>query len=192
MTHVPLYLDAVEGTLRRDPPVDEGAASYASTRGTPDRPSFADRFERSTEITGGMSLRLWMSTTEGDDMDLFVLLRKFDAAGREVYFYGYNGFAKDGVANGWLRVSHRELDIERSRPGRARGIRTGGENLSIRARSYRWMLRSFPRAPILKLVARYDLTCRATMLLDIQASGMSRLSTAGSNWCTPAAATCRR
>src|SRR5260370_19180868 len=51
-------------------------------------------------------------------MDLFVLLRKFDATGKEVYFYGYNGFAKDGVAKGWLRVSHRALDPERSRPGR--------------------------------------------------------------------------
>jgi hypothetical protein len=32
--------------------------------------------------------------------------------------YGYNGFAHDGVAKGWLRVSHRELDPERSRRGR--------------------------------------------------------------------------
>src|SRR2546429_9754682 len=30
----------------------------------------------------------------------------------------YNGFAHDGVAKGWLRVSHRALDPERSRPGR--------------------------------------------------------------------------
>jgi predicted acyl esterase len=51
-------------------------------------------------------------------MDLFVVLRKFDATGKEVYFYGYNGFARDGVAKGWLRVSHRALDDERSRPGR--------------------------------------------------------------------------
>lgn len=51
-------------------------------------------------------------------MDLFVLLRKFDATGKEVYFYGYNGFANDGVAKGRLRVSHRALDAERSRPGR--------------------------------------------------------------------------
>jgi predicted acyl esterase len=38
--------------------------------------------------------------------------------GNEVYFYGYNGFDRDGVAKGWLRVSHRALDRERSRPGR--------------------------------------------------------------------------
>ena len=65
-----------------------------------------------------MTLSLWVSTSEGDDMDLFVLLRKFDATGKEVFFYGYNGFAHDGVAKGWLRVSHRALDPERSRPGR--------------------------------------------------------------------------
>jgi predicted acyl esterase len=118
VTYVPLYLDAVGGRLRTDPPIDEGAAFYASTRGSPDRTSFAYRFERATEITGGMTLRLWVSTTEGDDMDLFVLLRKYNSAGNEVYFYGYNGFANDGVAKGWLRVSHRQLDNERSRPGR--------------------------------------------------------------------------
>jgi uncharacterized protein len=33
-------------------------------------------------------------------------------------FYGYNAFRRDGAAKGWLRVSHRVLDPERSRPGR--------------------------------------------------------------------------
>ena len=66
-----------------------------------------------------MTLSVWVSTSEGDDLDLFVLLRKFDAVGKEVFFYGYNGFAYDGVAKGWLRVSHRELDPKLSRLGRA-------------------------------------------------------------------------
>jgi predicted acyl esterase len=64
-----------------------------------------------------MTLKLWVSTSEGTDMDLFAKLRKFDAAGQEVFFYGYNGFDKDGVAKGWLRVSHRAVDPRRSRPG---------------------------------------------------------------------------
>jgi predicted acyl esterase len=117
LAYTPLYLDADRGRLRTNPPFDERAVSYAVT-GDTDRSSFTYQFERAAELTGGMTLRLWVSTTEGDDMDLFVVLRKFDAAGNEVYFYGYNGFAKDGVAKGWLRVSHRELDSERSRPGR--------------------------------------------------------------------------
>jgi len=65
-----------------------------------------------------MTLKLWVSTSEGDDLDLFVVPRKWDAAGREVPFYGYSGFDRDGVAKGWLRVSHRALDVARSRPGR--------------------------------------------------------------------------
>ena len=65
-----------------------------------------------------MALKLWVSASEGDDLDLFVLLRKFDDRGREVFFFGYNGFDRDGVAKGWLRVSHREQDPARSRPGR--------------------------------------------------------------------------
>jgi predicted acyl esterase len=46
------------------------------------------------------------------------VLHKLRGAGVEVFFYGYNGFTKDGVAKGWLRASHRELDAGRSRPGR--------------------------------------------------------------------------
>jgi predicted acyl esterase len=69
-------------------------------------------------LTGTMALKLWVTTTAGNDLDVFAVIRKQDARGREVFFFGYNGFAKDAVAKGWLRVSHRELDALRSRPGR--------------------------------------------------------------------------
>ena len=118
VTYVMLYLDAVTGTLTPELPANEGVVQYDPRGGPRDRASFVYSFEHDTELTGGMTLRLWGSTSEGDDMDLFVLLRKFDATGKEVFFYGYNGFANDGVAKGWLRVSHRALDPERSRPGR--------------------------------------------------------------------------
>lgn len=49
-------------------------------------------------------------------MDLFVVLRKFDSTGSEVFFSGYNGYDRDGLAKGWLRASHRELDTLRSKP----------------------------------------------------------------------------
>lgn len=116
--YVPLYLDAVTEKLMPELPVSEGMVQYDPRGGARDRASFVYRFEQETELTGSMTLALWVSTSEGDDLDLFVLLRKFDATGKEVFFYGYNGFANDGVAKGWLRVSHRELDPERSRPGR--------------------------------------------------------------------------
>src|SRR6266487_1617230 len=118
VTYVTLYLDAVTGTLTPELPANEGVVQYDPRGGPRDRASFVYRFEHDTELTGAMTLSLWVSTSEGDDLDLFVLLRKFDATGKEVFFYGYNGFANDGVAKGWLRVSHRALDPERSRPGR--------------------------------------------------------------------------
>ena len=61
-------------------------------------------------------MKLWVSTSEGDDLDLFVVLRKLDSSGREVYFSGFNGYERDGLAKGWLRTSHRELDTTRSTP----------------------------------------------------------------------------
>ena len=114
-----LFLDARSRMLTAIPPTEEGSVQYDPNRqGSSGRVSFVHRFVRYNEITGGMTLKLWVSTSNGEDLDLFVLLRKFDADGLETFFYGYNGFAKDGVAKGWLRVSHRELDFERSRPGR--------------------------------------------------------------------------
>ena len=63
-------------------------------------------------------MRVWVSTSVGDDLDLFVVLKKFDNRGREVFFSGYNGYKKDSVAKGWLRVSHRALDPLLNRPSR--------------------------------------------------------------------------
>jgi uncharacterized protein len=115
----PWYLDATSHQLVTERTRDEAAVSYHATGTRPeDRARFMRRFERDTELTGSMTLKLWVSTSEGDDLDLFVVLRKWDSAGREVAFYGYNGFEKDGIAKGWLRVSHRALDPARSRPGR--------------------------------------------------------------------------
>jgi putative CocE/NonD family hydrolase len=116
-TYLPLYLDASSGVARPDAPASAGVVRY-DPRAAGDRASFIYRCEREAELTGGMTLTLWVSTSAGDDMDLFVVLRKLGATGAEVPFYGYNGFAGDAVAKGWLRVSHRELDPERSRPGR--------------------------------------------------------------------------
>jgi uncharacterized protein len=76
------------------------------------------RFASDTELTGSMTFKLWVSTSDGDDLDLFVVVHKLGRAGDEVHLYGFNGFGNDAVAKGWLRVSHRETDPQRSRPGR--------------------------------------------------------------------------
>ncbi|MGE5146992.1 MAG: CocE/NonD family hydrolase C-terminal non-catalytic domain-containing protein, partial [Candidatus Eiseniibacteriota bacterium] len=51
------------------------------------------------------------------DMDLFLTLRAFDPAGKEVTFVGAND-PQAPVTQGWLRASHRKLDAKRSKPGR--------------------------------------------------------------------------
>jgi hypothetical protein len=113
--HVPLYLDAAASALSLAPVGAEASVRYAASSGLA---KFSYSFAGLVEITGETKLRLWVSTTEGDDLDLFVVLRKFDANGREVRLCGYNGWKKDAVAKGWLRVSHRALDPARSRPSR--------------------------------------------------------------------------
>jgi putative CocE/NonD family hydrolase len=114
-----LYLDAKTGQLGGQPFPGAATLRYRSTgRRGKDRAWFVHHFARDTELTGSMTLKLWVSTSEGDDLDLFVVVHKLDPAGDEVFFYGFNGFGKDAVAKGWLRVSHRETDAVRSRPGR--------------------------------------------------------------------------
>jgi len=36
-------------------------------------------------------LRIWVGTSEGDDLDVFVVLKKLDATRSEVFFSGFNG-----------------------------------------------------------------------------------------------------
>jgi hypothetical protein len=48
-------------------------------------------------------------------MDLFIGIQKLDADGKLVPFSFLNALEDGPVALGWLRVSHRELDQERSR-----------------------------------------------------------------------------
>ena len=69
-----------------------------------------------TEVTGPLAAVLWVSSTS-EDMDLFLTLRNFDADGNEIMETGQQGLPVP-VAKGWLRVSHRELDPELSRPYR--------------------------------------------------------------------------
>jgi predicted acyl esterase len=105
-----LHLDAREGRLGDDPAAAEGSVVYAASG----RATFELRFDRDTELTGGMRLRLWIAAEEADDADLFAGIEKLDAAGQVVGFSGYNFLADDIVAKGWLRLSHRELDDARS------------------------------------------------------------------------------
>ena len=108
-----LHLDAAGTQLG----AAAGGSAQVSFDASGDGVTFlADPFTEETEITGPSSLKLFAASST-DDADLFVILRLFDPAGDEVTFQG----AIDPHAplgQGWLRLSHRSLDQERSLPYR--------------------------------------------------------------------------
>ncbi|MDP4245233.1 MAG: CocE/NonD family hydrolase [Bacteroidota bacterium] len=115
IVHQKLFLHAPGGDLLDTFPQQEGYVRYAAMgKKGANRAAFTHVFKEDTELTGGMNLHLWVSAEDSNDMDLFVVVKKLDSQGKEVYFSGYNGGSRDVVAKGWLRVSHRELDPSRS------------------------------------------------------------------------------
>jgi hypothetical protein len=111
----PLYLDGPSGRLVPKALSKEGAVSYA-TVAPESEASFTITFDEDTELTGHTKARLWLSSDAGDDMDVFVALQKLDRRGDQVHFPDFNHSEDGRVASGWLRVSHRELDEQRSTP----------------------------------------------------------------------------
>jgi predicted acyl esterase len=111
--YLPLHLEPSAGTLVREPPAQEGSVRYDATGG---RASFDFAVEADLEVVGNMKLRLWVGAEGADDMDLFVAIQRFDASGEFVPFPFYAAMDDGNVALGWLRVSHRELDPQRSTP----------------------------------------------------------------------------
>jgi len=108
-----LYLDAASGMLVATPPETTSAVDYQPLTGSA---TFTITFDEDTELTGHMKLRLWVSATEGTDIDLFVGVNKLDVHGEKVHFYAKAGYMNGPVAMGWLRVSERALDDEQSTP----------------------------------------------------------------------------
>jgi predicted acyl esterase len=110
-----LFLDAAGGSLALQPVSAESSISYDATASEP-KAIFSRTFETETELTGYFKLKLWVEAEGADDMDLFAAVQKLDAAGELVNFYYITRFRFGHAAHGWLRVSHRELDQERSQP----------------------------------------------------------------------------
>lgn len=109
------YLSASSPTLTEHAPQAPSVAEYDATK-KHESAQFSYTFQEDTEITGGMALKVWVSSPDSTDLDLFVTIHKMDQHGKEVYFSGYNGLRRDCVAKGWLRASHRQLDVHRSTP----------------------------------------------------------------------------
>ncbi len=111
------YLDATDLSLTRTRPAESCSVGY-DTRPEAAQGSvrFATRpLEEEIEVTGPIKLRLWVSSTS-DDADLFAIVRNLRPDGSEVTYPGpqAGGGSRVAVAYGWLRLSHRKLDPERS------------------------------------------------------------------------------
>ena len=106
-----LYLDASKGKLSFDP---IAAASKVSYDGVNGETYFDITFDKDTEITGYMKLRLWVEADGHDDMDLFMSVRKLDAGGNYIPVTTFPGGGFWPGAVGQLRASHRELDPDLS------------------------------------------------------------------------------
>ncbi|WKA60219.1 CocE/NonD family hydrolase [Planococcus shenhongbingii] len=113
-----LYLDGEEMAFQQSPVQNETRLAYNAEPEEKENNNLRFTFtaEEDIELTGNMKLKLWVSADDTDDMDLFVGIKKYDRRGKEVFLPSFNHLENGQVANGWLRVSHRELDFERSTP----------------------------------------------------------------------------
>jgi hypothetical protein len=64
------------------------------------------------EFAGPIKLRTWIASST-DDMDLFITISAFDPNGIEQTFYAATE-SFSPVTQGWLRASHRKLDLSRT------------------------------------------------------------------------------
>ncbi|MFB7121577.1 CocE/NonD family hydrolase [Bacillus tropicus] len=112
------YLNGEEMSLQHTPVQNETRLTYNAEPGQTEKSELRFEFtaDEDIELTGYMKLKLWVSTDDTDDMDLFVGIKKYDRRGDEVFLPDYNHIEDGQVAHGWLRVSHRELDSEKSTP----------------------------------------------------------------------------
>ncbi|WP_431278273.1 CocE/NonD family hydrolase [Leifsonia poae] len=96
-----LHLDASAGALVDEPLGNEATAEYPAVGGGT---TFTYTFTEDTDVIGYVVAKLWLEVTDGQDADLFVRLDKLGVDGRFQGVINVEG----------LRVSHREIDEERS------------------------------------------------------------------------------
>lgn len=117
------FLDADAGSLvSTGSTIDGGSTSDGGSTAEYDaktgNATFEYTFTETTELIGPASLNLWMQAQGADDADVFIGLRKYDAAGNEVNFE-YLGFFENGIVGlGWQRLSLRALDESKSTPAK--------------------------------------------------------------------------
>jgi uncharacterized protein len=108
------YLNPEGMKLDEKAPIESGVLTY-HTRS--DGLAFSTGpLTQELEITGPIAAYLRLSS-DTRDADVFVAIRVFDPAGKEVSFIGSND-PRTPVALGWLRASHRKTDPQKSLPYR--------------------------------------------------------------------------
>jgi predicted acyl esterase len=110
---VPFYLGHSEsgGCLTTTPVPIEATCVHEGS--DPRGSTFRITFNKDTEITGYIKLKLWVEARGNDDMDIFVFVRKIDRNGVEQQAPVVTDRTHIGP-NGRLRVSLRATDPERS------------------------------------------------------------------------------
>lgn len=104
------YLGA---TGQLDTNISSEAAEFSYDSSGVEGVSFRMTFDKETELTGYMKLKLWVEARGNDDMDLFAFVRKIDAAGNIQMPTVVTDRTHVGP-NGRLRVSLRATDPARS------------------------------------------------------------------------------
>jgi putative CocE/NonD family hydrolase len=106
----PLYLTT--SGLSTEAATEQGSITFdTASRGV----RFGWNVVADTELTGPMSLRLFVEVTDVDDVELFVGVEKWRGT-RYVPFEGSYGFGRDRITTGWQKASLRALDPAHSRP----------------------------------------------------------------------------
>jgi hypothetical protein len=107
-----MYLHTEDSSLSTSAAAQDSSAAYeAFGKGLE---FLTEPYTQETEITGPLACKLWISSSTSD-ADIFLALRLFDPDGEEVLFHGANE-PHAPITLGWLRASHRKLDLERSEP----------------------------------------------------------------------------
>lgn len=114
------YMDASSKGLNEQDATEERSATAqlkSEESGSSERVTFLTaKLEGDVAIAGPLSAHLWVSSSKRD-VDLTLELRDFDENGKETMFaYVFAGSRDETVTRGWLRVSHRALDPERTLP----------------------------------------------------------------------------
>jgi predicted acyl esterase len=76
-----MFLDAAKSLLSYSPPTQATTASYNAGQWEDQGAHFTHTFENYTELVGPSKVKLFVSTNDNNDMDIYVIIRKLDRNG---------------------------------------------------------------------------------------------------------------